>query len=97
MGGDIMANKKTFLLIHALETCNAAQKKELDKWLSGNEPGKVEAVLNLFKDCGVDEWALALKNRYLDDALKHLDDVAVISERKNPLRELALFLVQREH
>lgn len=97
VGGDIMANKKTFLLIHALETCNAAQKKELDKWLSGNEPGKVEAVLNLFKDCGVDEWALALKNRYLDDALKHLDDVAVISERKNPLRELALFLVQREH
>lgn len=97
VGGDILSNKKTFLLIHAYETANAAQRKELDRWMQGNEPGKVEAVLQLFRDTGVDAWALALKNRYLDEALRHLDDIAVISERKAPLRELALYLVQREH
>lgn len=96
VGGDILANKKTFLLIHALETANPTQKASLLKWLSGTEPGKVEAVLGLFRDCGVDEWALALKNRYLDEALKHLDDIAVTSERKKPLREMALFIVRRE-
>jgi geranylgeranyl diphosphate synthase type II len=97
VGGDILSNKKTFLLIHAYEAANAAQRKELDRWMQGNEPGKVEAVLQLFRDTGVDAWALALKNRYLDEALRHLDDIAVISERKAPLRELALYLVQREH
>lgn len=97
VGGDIIANKKTFLLIHALETANETQKAELKKWLAGNEPGKVEAIRQVFRDCGVDEWAVALKNRYLDEALKHLDDIAVTSERKKPLMELALFLVQREY
>lgn len=97
VGGDIIANKKTFLLIHAREMANEAQQKELDSWMSSNEPGKVDAVLNLFRDCAVDDWALALKNRYLDEALQHLDDIAVTSDRKSPLRELASFLVQREY
>jgi geranylgeranyl diphosphate synthase type II len=45
----------------------------------------------------VDEWALELKNKYLDEALEHLEDIAVLSKRKQPLAELARFLVQREH
>jgi geranylgeranyl diphosphate synthase type II len=45
----------------------------------------------------VNEWALALKNKYLDEALVHLEDVAVLSKRKEPLRELAHFLIKREH
>jgi geranylgeranyl diphosphate synthase, type II len=45
----------------------------------------------------VNEWALQLKNKYLDEALVHLEDVAVISKRKEPLQGLAHFLIQREH
>jgi hypothetical protein len=29
--------------------------------------------------------------------LQHLDDIAVVSKRKEPLKQLALFLTQREH
>jgi geranylgeranyl diphosphate synthase, type II len=96
VGGDILANKKTFLLIHVLETATANQKSELNKLLSETPADKVERVLQIFKACKVDEWALHLKNKYLDEALAHLEDIAVLSKRKEPLMELAHFLVQRE-
>jgi geranylgeranyl diphosphate synthase, type II len=54
-------------------------------------------VLQLFRDCKVDEWALQLKNKFLDEAFNHLEDVAVLSVRKQPLKELAMYLVKREH
>lgn len=97
VGGDILANKKTFLLIHAMESASTHQQKELGKLLTGNEAGKIENVLKIFRDCKVDEWALQLKNKYLDEAFAHLEDIAVLSKRKQPLKELAQFLVQREH
>ena len=58
---------------------------------------KVEKVLQIFRDCKADEWALQLKNKYLDEAFDHLEDIAVLSKRKEPLKELAHFLVKREH
>lgn len=96
-GGDILANKKTFLLIHALETASASQKKELQNLINGTQADKVEKVLQLFRDCKAGEWALQLKNKYLDEALAHLEDVAVLSKRKEPLKELARFLVKRDY
>lgn len=97
VGGDILANKKTFLLIHALETANATQADQINQLLNSNPADKVEQMLEIFRACGVDAWAMELKNRYLDEALHHLDDIAVLSGRKAPLRELAQFLVQREY
>lgn len=97
VGGDILANKKTFLLIHAFETASAAQQKELKDLLASNPADKVERVLKIFRDCKVDEWALELKNKFLDEAFLHLEDIAVLSKRKQPLMDLALFLVKRDH
>ncbi len=97
VGGDIVANKKTFLLIHALEVASASQATELQKLMQENPPDKVEKVLQLFKDCKADEWALELKNKFLDEALGHLEDIAVLSKRKEPLKSLADFLVKRDH
>ncbi len=92
VGGDILANKKTFLLIHAMES----HQKELKELIKINPADKVERVLALYKDCKADEWALQLKNKYLTEALNHLEDIAVLTKRKEPLRELALFLIQRD-
>jgi len=94
VGGDILANKKTFLLIHAMES--ASHKKELEQLIKKNSSDKVEKVVAVYKDCKADEWAIQLKNKYFDEALTHLEDIAVLSKRKEPLRELALFLVQRD-
>jgi geranylgeranyl diphosphate synthase, type II len=97
VGGDILSNKKTFLLIHALEVASPAQLKELQNHLKNNASGKIEKVLQIFNDCKAGEWALQLKNKYLDEALDHLEDIAVLSKRKEPLKELAHFLVKRDH
>jgi geranylgeranyl diphosphate synthase type II len=97
VGGDILANKKTFLLLHALETASSSQQKELKNLLAGNAADKIEKVVQIFHDSKVDEWALQLKNKYLDEAFTHLEDIAVLAKRKEPLQELAHFLVKREH
>jgi geranylgeranyl diphosphate synthase type II len=97
VGGDIIANKKTFLLIHALEVATAVQQKELQRLMKESPDGKVDKVLQVFRDCKVDEWALQLKDKYLDEALSNLEDIAVLSKRKEPLKELAHFLVKRDH
>src|SRR5688572_13074618 len=96
VGGDILSNKKTFLLIHALETASDKQKQLLRDLLRGNEEGKVKKVLSIFRDCGVDEWAKELKQKFIIEAFSHLEDIAVVSKRKEPLKQLALFLTQRQ-
>jgi len=96
VGGDIKSNKKTFLLIHALETAPPQQKAALQQLLLSNADSKVADVLAIFKQCGVDEWAWQLKDQYLQQALQHLDDVAVVSGRKEPLTALAHFLISRD-
>lgn len=95
VGGDILANKKTFLLIHALATASDRQKKELKELLSGNSSDKVERVLRIFRDCGVDAWAEQLKEQYFDKAMNYLDEMAVLSVRKTELEKLAGYLLKR--
>lgn len=97
IGGDIKTNKKTFLLIQALEAANSTQKEELLHLLQNDAADKVERVIQLYKDCHIDEWAIQLKDNFLNDALQHFDDMAVVSKRKQPLMELARLLVKREH
>ena len=96
VGGDILANKKTFLLIHALDVANEKQKAELLALLSTNNEDKVSKVLAIFKECKVDEWAESLKEKYFLIAMKHLEDTAVMESRKSELRKLAQYLLQRE-
>jgi geranylgeranyl diphosphate synthase type II len=94
-GGDIKQNKKTFLLLHALEVANAEQKAALESLLKTNTEDKVEKVLAIFKSCGVDAWAEDLKAKYLKEAFEHLEAIAVVSNRKQPLIELANYLMNR--
>lgn len=97
VGGDIVAGKKTFLLIRALETATDAQRREIDG-LDGAEPDvRIAGMLQLYRACGVDAWARELKERYVQTALRHLEDIAVLTRRKEPLQQLAAFLVQRDH
>lgn len=97
VGGDILSNKKTFLMIHALESATGTDREKLLQLLQSNPADKVQQVLSIFKNAGVDAWALQLKNQYFEKALLHLEDIAVLSKRKEPLKQLAGFLVQRDY
>jgi geranylgeranyl diphosphate synthase, type II len=90
-------NKKTFLLLKALEMCNPAQRTKLKELLVTNPDDKVAQVLQLFHDCRVDAWAEKEKDRFQEIALQHLDSIAVLSARKKPLMDLADYLLKREH
>jgi len=96
-GGDIMQNKKTFLLIQALETANAKQQSEMLQLLNETGPDKVHKMLSFFKACGADREAETAQQQYLDQALIHLETVQVAAKRKEPLRELALGLLKRDY
>jgi geranylgeranyl diphosphate synthase type II len=97
VGGDIRQNKKTFLLLHALEVATPDQRAKLDTLLASTGPDKVPQVLELFKACNVDAWAIELKEKYLQMALANLEDIAVTSTRKSALLALANYLMQREN
>ena len=94
-GGDIKQNKKTFLLIRALETANPEQLKTLNGLLASDPADKVEQVLAIFKACKVDAWAEDLKQKYMQEALAHLEAIAVVEARKKPLIDLANYLMNR--
>ena len=96
-GGDIIANKKTFLMVHTREFATAEQNAELDNLIATNPTDKVEKVLAIFKACKADEWANELKEKYYQIALQHLEDVAVLAPRKEQLKNLAADLMMREH
>ncbi|MFM6969785.1 MAG: polyprenyl synthetase family protein [Sediminibacterium sp.] len=94
-GGDIKQNKKTFLLIRALETADKEQLSKLNNLLASDPSDKVEQVLAIFKASKVDAWAEDLKQKYMQEALEHLEAIAVVSARKKPLIDLANYLMNR--
>ena len=96
VGGDIQSNKKTFLMIHALETAEGEMAVSLRTSLLHNDDNKVETVLGIYKACGIDKWANTLKEEYLNKALSHLEEIAVTKDRKESLIGLAHYLITRD-
>jgi geranylgeranyl diphosphate synthase type II len=76
---------------------NEHQKEAYTQLLQTNDPDKVEKVLALMKQCGADEWAIELKQHYFKQAMQHLEEVAVVNDRKKVLQALASFLIQRDY
>jgi len=99
-GGDIVANKKTFLLLKALELASGDDSSELKKWIQdGNQQpeAKVEAVTKLYQKLNVKELAEAEMDKYFESAMHHLNEVNVPDERKSALKDFAGQLMTREN
>ena len=95
-GGDIIANKKTYLYLKAIASANAAQRKEIDELIFSNDEGKVKAMLSLFTATGADVQCRDAVAHYSKLAFDCLEDVAIPSKRKQPLVELANYLLMRD-
>lgn len=95
-GGDIKANKKTFLLLKALENATAGQRMEIHRLLRSDDDNKVADMLQLFRDTKADAACKQEMERYSALAFEYLDEVAMVNKRKEPLRELAAYLLQRD-
>lgn len=97
IGGDILSNKKTFLLIHALDVATGDDRMQLHALQQKNDSDKVEKILNIFRKCKVDVWAQQLKEQYYKAAMIHLEEIAVLSVRKKELQNLAHYLLNRQN
>jgi geranylgeranyl diphosphate synthase type II len=95
-GGDILANKKTFLLVHALEKGGPALLMAIQELLVTNPADKIERMIDLFRVTGVDQAAQDAKKNYMERAYGHLDRIRVSEANKVPLKELAGYLLQRD-
>lgn len=94
IGGDIVSNKKTFMLINAFNRADDRQLAELRKWVSATEfdpQEKIEAVTRLYNEMGIDRLAQEKIACYFDESRQCLDAVQVAADRK---RELALYTEQ---
>ncbi len=101
VGGDILANKKTFLLIKALALANEAQTRELNHWISVQQPNKNEekviAVTELYNQLQVRQFAENAMQTYTDKAFEALDAISLPTEHKQYLRDFADGLMIREY
>ena len=95
-GGDIKANKKTYLLLKAQELANDTQTKEIAALLATDADDKVARMLKVYNDTGADEACRNEVKQYSDKAFKNLEEIDVPEERKQPLFELATYLLHRD-
>ena len=99
IGGDITANKKTYMLINAVNRADSRQRAELDRWIAARDfdrQEKVAAVTRLYDEIGIRQLCEEKINYYFELARHTLDEVCVPEERKQPLRQYMEELLHRD-
>ena len=100
IGGDIIQNKKTFLLIKSFDLAGNDERKELDYWLGQNginNEEKITSVISLYNKLGINDEAERSKKVFMEKALSHLEQVKIDPERKKVLIEISDKLLNRNN
>lgn len=98
IGGDILCNKKTFMLINAFNKADESQRKELEQWVNAVNPDpqeKIAAVTTLYNNIGINRLAEERIRYYFNESRKYLDAVQVPEERIQELRAYADRMMKR--
>ena len=99
VGNDILTNKKTYLMISALNNCSEEDKNELLSILKQEvfDPDeKISKVKMIFDKYGVKELIMNKINSYFDLALEKLNDPDSPSERTSLLKNFSFELMGRK-
>ena len=99
IGGDIISNKKTFLLIKALEASNKENKTTLSKWIQATSfdvNAKIKAVKDIYDELNLESTTEKLIQKYYLAALNCLTEVNVSDDRKKELLMYTNDLMNRE-
>ncbi|HKC68464.1 MAG TPA: polyprenyl synthetase family protein, partial [Bacteroidia bacterium] len=98
VGGDIISNKKTLLLLKALELADATQKNKLQNWLTKKEfnaAEKVQAVKEIFMALKIEEYLKAEIDFYYNEAIVLLKSTSALPKKINEFALFAQSLMQR--
>jgi geranylgeranyl diphosphate synthase type II len=99
VGGDIISNKKTYLLIKALEKSKGKSKTELTHWLEAKKfekRKKVEAIKNVFDSLNIQSLTEKKVNHYFTRSFSDLEKVKGDIQAKDLLNQFAKNLIERQ-
>lgn len=99
VGGDILANKKTYLLINALEKAQGKQSVELQDWLSQTQldpQAKVAAITQIYNSLSIHQQTSEEIQSYFDQAFERMTALDISEDRKLSLLNFMSGLVDRE-
>ena len=100
IGGDILCNKKTFLLINAFRLSSERQKEKLHHWLespqSGSPDKKIKAVREIYDELQLKELTEKRIRHFYKEALFHIKQLQAPEERLTILEEVSNELLYRE-
>ena len=98
IGGDILCNKKTFMLITALEKSDDKTRASLQEWLKAEDyvpAQKIEAVTAIYNKVGLQNICRDKINEYYHEGMRLLKEVNVEEEYKNNLSDFVMSLMER--
>ena len=99
IGGDITSNKKTYMLINAVNRANPAQREQLMKWIDAKEfdrNEKVKAVTELYNEIGIRELCEQKIEEYYQESQVYLAKICIPEERKAELKAYAAEMMKRQ-
>ena len=100
IGGDIVSNKKTYMLINAMNRADDEQRRRLSKWIGAKDfdaGEKIAAVRAIYDEIGIDRLALEKINHYFSQSRKYIDAVNVDRVRKTELMDYVSVMMKRNY
>ena len=100
IGGDILCNKKTYMLINALLMANDSQRAELNHWIESKDydpQAKITAVTKLYDEIGIRKLCEEKVNYYFQQSLSYINKVKVDDSKKVELRHFIDSLMNRQY
>ena len=100
IGGDITSNKKTYMLINAMNRANDSQRAELMRWIEAktfDRQEKIAAVTRLYDEIGIRQLCEEKIRYYFERGKELLEQVGVPSERKEQLRRYTADMMNRQY
>lgn len=97
IGGDIIANKKTFLLLKAIELAEGENAQLLRKWIPiiNQDQEKVKNITQVYNELGIQELTVSEMRFYSDKAYDALDKVDLPEGKTKTLKQLTESLLVR--
>jgi geranylgeranyl diphosphate synthase type II len=99
IGGDICENKKTYILLKAIEMSDEKTRSDLHLWMNKtefNRAEKIEAVRKIYTESGASDATKTLMKEYHDLAIESLQQLNVVDSAKTELRNFASKVLSRE-
>lgn len=100
IGGDIVSNKKTFLLLKALELSDTDTQKVIQDWLGKDRfdaDEKIQAITGIYNNLNIKEITESFIGGFYQSALNVYEEIDLDREVKSVLLELAEVIMKRDH